>query len=440
MKQKFRSLGKHLNQRFRPQGKVFYGWWIVCAAFGIQWLGGVLWVQSYGAYTVLLHDEFNWSMTILSGAFALTRVESGILGPFQGWMVDRFGPRIILTIGLLLFGLGFLWFSQIDSIATYYLSFFLIALGASLGGFFTLMVGIVNWFDRYRAFAIAFAQMGFSVGGLCVPLLVFGLERYGWRTVAVFSGILILVMGIPLAQMILHRPSQIGEHPDGIAPDENETGQAGQSKKPVQLTWQEALRTRSFWLISAGHGFALFTVGAILVHCIPHLTNGLGYSLTSAGVVFGAMTGFQFVGQFVGGTLGDRFNKRYLCMGCMVSHGVGLAILAYASNAFMVGLFVVLHGMAWGIRGPLMVAIRADYFGSHSFGKIIGISSLVVMLGMMGGPILAGFLVDKYGNYEMAFSLIAVTAFAGSLCFWTATPPKKEVSPASLLMSEPQRS
>lgn len=437
---KFSSFRRHFNQQFRPEGKVFYGWWIVLAACGIQWLGGVLWVHSYGAYTVLLHQEFGWSMTVLSGAFALTRVESGVLGPIQGWMVDHYGPRIVLSVGIVCFGLGFLWFSQIDSILSYYLAFFLIALGASLGGFFTLMVAIVHWFDRYRASAAALAQTGFSIGGLSVPLLIFGLEIYGWRAMAIFSGVLILVVGLPLAQMIPHRPSQIGEHPDGLDPEKKDTNLLPPREEPVQFTWKQAIRTRSFWFLSIAHGLALVTIGAVIVHCIPHLTQGLGYSLAAAGVVFGAMTGFQFLGQLLGGPLGDRLNKRYLCVGCMVFHSLGLLMLTYATNLFMVGLFVVMNGMAWGIRGPLMVAIRADYFGPKSFGTITGISSMVVMIGMMGGPILSGVLVDKYGNYEMAFSVIAATALLGGLFFWAATPPKREALPRPSLATESQGS
>ena len=416
-------LGQRLNRQFRPGGKVFYGWWIVGASCGVQWLAGMLWVHSYGAYTVLLHEEFGWSMTALSGAFALTRVESGILGPLQGWMVDRYGPRIILTIGTLLFGLGFLWFSQIDSLLSFYLAFFVLALGASLGGFFTLMVAIVNWFDRHRASAVAFAQMGFSFGGLSLPLLVFGLERYGWRVMAIFSGVLILVVGLPLVQLIHHRPSQIGEHPDGIAPDAEDEHGHGSPKNRLPFTWQQAVKTPSFWLLSAGHGIALLTVSTVIVHTIPHLTNGFGHSLAVAGVWFGIMTGFQFLGQFVGGPLGDRFNKRFLCVGCMVGHGMGLYLLTYADSLLMIGGFAALHGIAWGIRGPLMVAIRADYFGSKSFGTITGISSMVVMMGMMSGPIFCGVLVDHFGNYEIAFSLIAGSSLLGSLCFWLATPP-----------------
>ncbi|MDE0908510.1 MAG: hypothetical protein OSB18_14175, partial [SAR324 cluster bacterium] len=91
----------------------------------------------------------------------------------------------------------------------------------------------------------------------------------------------------------------------------------------------------------------LLTVSTVIVHTIPHLTSGLGYSLALAGVLFGAMTGFQLLGQFVGGSLGDRFNKRLLCVGCMIAHGVGLYLLTYADSLLMVGGFAMLHGIAW---------------------------------------------------------------------------------------------
>ena len=125
---------------------------------------------------------------MVAGAFALTRIESGILGPLQGWLVDRFGPRAILTIGTVLFGVGFILFGQVESLLTFYLTFALIALGASLGGFATLMVAIVNWFSRHRSKAIAVSQLGFSLGGLSVPLIIWALEAFGWRATAVVSG------------------------------------------------------------------------------------------------------------------------------------------------------------------------------------------------------------------------------------------------------------
>ncbi|MEM8766134.1 MAG: MFS transporter [Pseudomonadota bacterium] len=417
-------MNHRLDQLFRPRGHVFYGWWIVAASGGVQWLAAVLWMQSYGAYMVFLLDDFGWSKTLVAGAFALTRIESGILGPLQGWLVDRFGPRLILTIGTALFGVGFMLFSLVDSVLTFYLCFVVIALGSSLGGFATLMVSIVNWFNRHRAKAIAISQLGFSIGGLCVPIVILLLETFGWRTTAFISGVTVLVVGLPLVQLVRHRPSEIGEVPDGDAiPEPAATDAPPAEPETRDFTAREAMRTRSFWLISLGHALALLTVSAVMVHLIAHLTEGLDYSVAEAGVVVALLTAFQMVGQLSGGYLGDRLNKRFICVACMVAHALGLVLVTFASSFLMVLAFTVLHGLAWGTRGPLMVALRADYFGASSFGTIMGFSSLIVMLGMSGGPVFAGIMADIYGNYEVGLSVLAGFALLGSLCFMAATPP-----------------
>lgn len=412
-----------IGKMLRPRGHVFYGWYIVASAGGIQMLSGLLWMQSYGAYVVLLQDEFGWSKTLVAGAFALTRIESGILGPLQGWLVDRFGPRAILRIGIVLFGLGFILFSQIEGLIAFYLTFALIAVGSSLGGFATVMVSLVNWFNQHRAKAVALSQIGYSVGGLSVPIIVLCLEAFGWRTTAFISGVVVLGVGLPLVQVVRHRPGEIDEEPDGIELPKLEEGSPPRPFTP-DFTARQAMRTPAFWLISVGHASALLTVSAVMVHLVPHLTEGLGYSLPQAGLVVAMMTAFQMLGQLAGGYVGDRFNKRFICMACMAAHMGGLLLVAFASSFAMVFAFAVLHGLAWGIRGPLMVALRADYFGASSFGTIMGFSSLIVMLGMSGGPIFAGYLADVYGNYEMGFAILAGAAFVGSFAFLAAVRPR----------------
>jgi sugar phosphate permease len=375
---------------------------------------------------VFLLDDFGWSKALVAGAFALTRIESGILGPLQGWLVDRFGPRLILTIGTVMFGVGFMLFSLVDSILTFYLCFVLIALGSSLGGFATLMVSIVSWFNRNRAKAIAVSQLGFSVGGLSVPLVILLLEAFGWRTTAFISGIVVLVVGLPLVQVVRHRPEDHGEVPDGITPEADASEEEdGHQPVPVSrdFTAREAMRTPAFWLISSGHALALLTVSAVMVHLIAHLTEGLNYSVAEAGGVVALLTGFQMLGQLSGGYLGDRFNKRFICAACMIAHASGLMLVTFADSFLMVFAFTVLHGLAWGTRGPLMVALRADYFGPSSFGTIMGFSSLIVMLGMSSGPVFAGIMADIHGNYELGLAVLAGLSLLGSICFWAARPP-----------------
>ncbi len=392
-------------------------------------------MQSFGAYAVLLQEDFGWSKTLVAGAFALTRVESGILGPFQGWLCDRFGPRVVLHSGTLMFGVGFMLFSQIQSVLAFYLTFALIAVGSSLGGFATLMVSIVNWFDRHRAKAVALSQTGYSLGGLCVPIVVFALEGFGWRTTAFASGIVVICVGLPLAQIVRHRPESYGQIPDGAVPSLTKTGVVAESSLAIDFSPTQAIRTRAFWLTSIGHALALLTVSAVMVHLFTHLTINLDYSFRQAGFVIALMTGCQMVGQLLGGYLGDRFDKRRLCSLCMLGHASGLALVAYAQSPLMVIGFALLHGLGWGTRGPLMVALRADYFGAKSFGTIMGISSLIVMIGMSSGAIIAGILADIFGDFKMAFTLFAVSSVVGSACFFFAKrpahPDHKIASPAT---------
>jgi MFS family permease len=419
------NLRQRVDRVVRPEGHVFFGWYIVAAAAGVQMLAGMLWMQSYGAYMVLLQEGFGWSKTLVAGAFALTRVESGILGPLQGWLADRFGPRLVLQIGTLVFGAGFILFSRVDSLLSFYLTFILVALGASLGGFATLMVSLVHWFNRHRAKAVAASQIGYSLGGLSVPIVILALEAYGWRVTALASGVLVLVLGLPLVSVVRHRPETSADVVDGIRGDETEgdVARGGAHRGQPDFSAREAMRTSSFWLISVGHALALLTVSSMMVHLIPHLTESFDYSLALAGGVVALMTGFQMLGQIFGGYLGDRIDKRLICTACMAAHAIGLLLVTFATSWVMVVGFAVLHGLAWGTRGPLMVAIRADYFGAASFGTIMGFSSLIVMFGMSGGPIIAGVMADMTGNYTAAFTVIACVSALGSLCFLAAKPP-----------------
>jgi sugar phosphate permease len=411
--------------------RVFYGWRIVAAGFVIEALIGSLMFHAYGAYLVLLRDEFGWSKTLLSAAFAMARAESGILGPIQGWLTDRFGPRALIRVGMTVFGIGFMLFSQIRSPTTFIATYFLMALGSSLGGFLPVTVAIVNWFRRRRALALSISATGMAMGGLLVQGVVLALSQFGWRWTAFASGILVLVIGLPIAQVVRHRPEPYGYRVDGDDPAED--GAVSTPTRPhhaqpavaasVDFTPREAMGTRAFWLISAGHASALLGVSAVMVHLIVHVTERLGYSLRQAAAVLALMTVMQVSGQLAGGWAGDRWNKRFIAAGCMLAHAIALGMLAAAATFGMVVGFAILHGLAWGVRGPLMGALRADYFGGAAFGTITGFSSMIAMLGMMGGPLVAGILADRTGSYQFGFTALAVLAALGSVFFALAVRP-----------------
>ena len=129
--------------------------------------------------------------------------------------------------------------------------------------------------------------------------------------------------------------------------------------------------------------------------------------------------------MLLGWLIGDRFDKRLICAVCMLMHMTGLLLLTYAVVLPMVLAFSVLHGAAWGLRGPFMQAIRADYFGRSAIGMILGLSFMIIVIGQIGGPMIAGILADATGNYRAGFTILALLAGLGSLFFILAKRPER---------------
>jgi MFS family permease len=400
---------------------------MVGAGCGLQFLQAGLLHHAFGAYVAVLQDDRGWNKTQLSAAAALQQMEAAIIGPILGWIMDRFGPQGLIRAGVVMLGAGFMLLSRIDTLLQFYATFVVIALGSSMCGFFPLNVALINWFERRRARALSAMSIGLALGGLFVPVVGWALVTYGWRTTAFASGALAIALGLPLSLVIKGRPEDHGETVDGVpAPLQTPEGGADAGLEPTRdFTAREALRTPAFWLLSLGHGFALFVVGAVSVHAIAHMKEALGYSVSAAGLVITVLTIFQIAGVMVGWVIGDRYDKRMICAACMLMHGIGLLCLTYATATAWVLAFAGLHGLAWGLRGPFMHAIRADYFGRSAIGMILGLSFMIIVVGQIGGPMIAGMLADATGNYRMGFTVLALLAGLGSMFFVLAKRPAR---------------
>jgi MFS family permease len=419
----------------KTKPRIFYGWKIVWASFGLQVMGSGLLQQSLGAYVAVLREEFGWGKAALAGAAVIQQVENALLGPIQGWLIDRFGSRIMVRAGVIMLGLGFMLFSQVESLTGFYAAFLVIALGSGFSGFFPLTVAVMHWFEKKRARALSSVQLGGACGGMLAPLVALSMLSFGWRTTALAAGVFIILVGFPLASVIRRRPADIGEVVDGVRESQaddtaaaNAAASAGSPAAPAadsDYTAGQAIRTRAFWFLSLGHGLSLLVVSAVNVHAITHLKEGLGYELGTAALVMGLMTAGQFAGIVLAGAIGDRYDKRLLSAGCTFFHMVGMLLLTFAvSNAMLIG-FAVLHGVAWGLRGPLMQAMRADYFGRTAIGLIAGLSFMIVLIGQVVGPLFAGALADTTGNYRAGFTTLALLAGLGSVFFLLVRPPAR---------------
>lgn len=410
--------------------KIFYGWRIVAAGGALQFLQSMLLNQAFGAYVAVLSAERGWSKTALAGAAALKSTETALLGPALGWMIDRFGSQGIIRAGIIIFGIGFMLLSQIDTLVGFYAAFVVLALGASMFTNFVMSVAIIQWFEKSRARALSALQFGGALGGIFVVAVAWSIQAFGWRATAFGSGVLAIVVGWPLARLIRSRPEDVGETVDGLPPETHELPRPGVIA-PARRAFsaREAIRTSAFWLISLGHAFSLLVVSAVNVHAITHVKEGLGYTLAQASLVFALVTVGQFAGVMVGWVIGEKFDKRLVSAGCMLLHAAGLLLLTYAAGPVVLALAALVHGVAWGLRGPFMQAIRADYFGRSAIGMILGLSALITVFGNIGGPLIAGVFADLTGDYRVGFTVLAVMAGVGSLFFLLAKPPKVPGAP-----------
>lgn len=420
-----------MTSRLDPGASSFRGWRVVRAGSFIWALQSFIWLQGFGNLAVAMREEFGWSKTLFSVAFSTRRFETALLGPVVGGAIGRYGRTVVMKVGAVISLVGISSIALVNSPTVLIITMLVGAAGATCTGILTLSSATVSWFERRRARALSYQSMGFAVGGFAGPLLVVSFNLIGWRATIVLAGSVFGIAAWVLADVIGMKRRD-DEPVDGIAEgDVADTPQA-EGVQAHQFTAREAMRTRAFWMIAMGHGAALLVVSSVLAHLTLYLTEDQGYGAGRAALVAGFVPAFQFVGTAAGGFLGDRYNKRKISGVAMLMHGGGLLILAYAQHWTMVAIFVVLHGLAWGMRGPQMGALRADYFGTKSYGSILGWSSLIIVVGSIGGPLLAGALADATGDYRLGFTILGLAAIAGTVFWALASPPSAPVqSPIS---------
>ncbi len=402
----------------------------------VMGLSGGLFFVGFGFFFEPMRNAFGWSRTVLSLAFAISRVEGGALGPLEGYLIQRFGPRNVISVCMVLFGVGFILLSLVNSIFTFYTVFIIIALGAGSGGFTGSMAAINNWFRKKRARASGFGMLGMGIGGvLCPPLLAFLITSYGWRSTAIIAGIIVMCIGIPISRIIRYEPEPYGYKPDGdnanaepkSAPlldslNETSIAQNISSHYGTDFTVKQAVKTQAFWLMATGHSLALLIISVVSLHQVPYLESILGFSRNSAATIVMAMTATSMLGQVIGGFIGDKYNKAYIASVTILGHSAGLYLLAIADDYTLVLVSALIQGFSWGIRTPVLISIRGEYFGRKSYAMIMGISQTIMMIGMIIGPVFAGYFAD-YFSYSLGFKIIALAALPGFFMFIALKKP-----------------
>ena len=400
--------------------RVFYGWRIVAAGIIAGLIRNGSFGMGAGAFFLPIAREFGTTRGALSWAYAAIRLEGGLTGPFEGFLIDRFGPRRVMLVGWLVFGLGFIFLSQVQSLPQFYAAFLITALGSSLSGFLPIATCVVNWFQRRRGTALGLVLAGNSLGGVFVPVLALSITNFGWRPTAAAAGVFVMLVGIPIASVMRRRPEDYGYMPDGAPPSDTEIGAEASQGDTVgphdngqdpadlpDLSARQALKTSAFWLLALSHSGSLTAWSAVSVHLIPALVDN-GLSEPQAASIFGVQAVVATVSRLAGGVLGDKLGLKRVLMAAFFLQSLAMVVLAFTTTTWQAILFAVLMGMGFGARGPLNTAFRGNLFGRSSFATISGAMEPITMIGLVVAPVFAGVVYDSLQSYTLAFLTIAV--------------------------------
>jgi MFS family permease len=368
-------------------------------------------VFTFGVFLTPMLTEFGWGRAALSGAWSMALLFSGFLGILAGRLSDRFGPRGVVLVCSLFFGLGFVLMSQVHAIWQLYLFHgVVIAIGTS-AGIAPLQSTVVRWFVKRRGLMVAIFLMGLTLGNMIMPPIANWLILlHGWRTAYIVLGAANFSV-IFLAALLLKRdPAQIGQLPYG-ADEVEEHGIEPQHTNGLSL--REAFHTVQFWLVCVFFFCIAFAMMTIMAHVVPHAID-VGIPSPTAAIILAVIGGVSTAAMIPEGFMADRIGVRWttvILTGLLAVSMVWLSVIR--QGMWSLFLFAVIFGLAFSSVDILLTLLSSSLFGAISLGAIIGFVNSMLQVGGAIGPFAAGLIFDSTGNYHLAFlSCIAVAVIA----------------------------
>lgn len=407
----------------------FYGYIVVVAALCIMIMTSGAHF-SFGIFFKPILTEFGWTRAIASGAFSLSMIMHGLLGVIMGGLNDRLGPRIVLMLSGVLLGLGYLLMSQISSTWQLYL-FYGVIIGVGMGGWWVpLLSTIARWFIARRSLMTGVVLAGTGIGGLVAPPVANWLiYTYNWRFSYKILGILLLVVILLAACLLRRDPAQKGQMPYRGKKDmerrldSGTKAGSGAGSGDGGISLQEAAHTRQLWMVLIGLFCFGFSFVSLTVHLAAHATD-LGISAANAANILATVGGLAIVGRVLMGSMADRIGNRKALIIGFILMAASLLWLMPAREAWALYLFAAVFGFAQGGMGASESPLVARLFGLRSHGLILGFADMGFLMGGAVGPLLAGYLFDSTGSYDVSFMVCMAVSIIGLILIVLLKPVK----------------
>ena len=403
--------------------KIYYGWWIVFACFFVAFYVSSIVFYGLTAFFEPMVKEFGWSYTQVSFAASLRGMEMGLFAPLIGFLVDRFGSRKLILVGMLITGLGLICLAYTNSLTMYYASFILLAFGAGGCTSVVTTTAVANWFDQNTGKALGIMSSGFGASGLLVPFIVWLIDIYDWRVALLLLGIGMWIIGVPLSLIIRNRPEDsIDEHTRKVSGADRDSHRPPEGLSG-ELSFREAIKDKLFLNLNLVEVIRMMTLSAVVLHIMPYLSS-LGMSRYFTGMIAAAMPLCSIMGRLSFGWLGDIYDKRYAMALSYCLMSIGMLALCYA-NRIWGGVYLFLLFFSPGFGGLLVLrsSIIREYYGRKSFGKMVGILMGFSSIGVIIGPTLAGWTFDTTGSYYLIWIAFCLLTLISGFVILRVTPP-----------------
>lgn len=410
------------------QVPLFYGWRMVALGSALRILGGGLYYYGFTVFFLPLSEDLGLSRAATSLVFSLARAQGAFEGPIAGYFMDRFGPRPVIFMAIVMNGVGHMFLSNVHSYFALLVTYLAIVSLSFQAGFMDAPMLIANtWFTRLRTMAMSIITASVSIGGfLFTPLLAAAVAHWGWRRAAFGNGVVFLLLGLPLALLVRRSPESMGLRPDGDLPETAppRTGaDRGKNSPEPSFSLPEAMRTSSFWFLTVGTALRVIVLTAVTVHYIPILV-WKGLSQTEAAFLLAAQAFLGIPITLSFGWLADRVNKPRLMAVCMLFAMLSFVFLIFAHRPWQIWFFLPLFSLVESTF-PVNWSTVGEFFGRANFAKIRGSMIFIQAWGAVAGPVIAGAIYDHTQSYTyLLWGLIGILFVVSGLYAMVVTPSK----------------
>jgi len=411
------------NESGNSPKEIYYGWWIVFAAFlNLFFVVGIIF-YGFPVFYPYFVESLGFTRAQVTQGFFLGFLFAGLpFGVLAGTLIDRVGARNVILAGVALVALPLLLMGAMNHFWEFEILCIVEVIGFVLAGPIANQVLIARWFGRRRGRAMGYAYLGLGLGGVTAPMLINFLARsFGWRHGLELVGTMILVVLLPTGIWV----TRSSPEDCGIVPEEFEQVkvQTENSAAPVapSIGVYEAVRSLPFWLILAGSSLAIGTIGAVIQHFILFLKDA-GYSAKAASHYSSILLAASLAGRVIVGYLADRFRNSHLMAFFYFLVGASVWLLAGPHSPAMLWAFALLFGFAMGADYMLIPLVTAECFGATSLGKLLALIIMGYSIGQWAGPWLVGRIFDTRHSYDPAWKVIAISGVLGAAAILAVRP------------------